>query len=288
MKHILPSLEALKVFESDARHLSFSLAAEELCLSKGAVSYQIKKLEQEIRSQLFDRNIRQVELTESGKRLHSTTKNIFDELRSALSDITRQTNTHDVSIAATTYVAARWLSPRVSSFSEKHPDISIIFHHSVNAEDFNLNDVDIAIHWGRCDGIANENVLLEIPMAMFPVGNPSIKTRLGSSVRHPIKKNITLLCEDRKEDLWQLWSNGRYDLDKNPRRYISDANVRVQATIDGQGIMLADEMMRNELTSGSLLPLSPHELRGFGYVIKTTTTRQLNPEANKLKDWLVG
>lgn len=288
MKHVLPSLEALKVFEAAARYSSFSAAANELCLSKGAVSYQIAKLEQEMGCPLFERQVRQVRLTEAGTRLHSTTRRFFDELTQTIKDINRQNNSHDVSIGATTYVAARWLSPRVSAFNEQYPDISMVFHHSVNADDFNLDDVDIAIHWSRCGDRPTKDTLLEIPMAMFPVCNPSIKSKLGPDGRGLIDPSITLLCEDRREDLWELWSQGRYDLDANAKRYISDANVRVQAAIDGQGVMLADEMMHNELVSGLLLPISSHELTGFGYVIKASPDRELNDEAEKLKNWLVG
>ena len=287
MKHILPSLEALKVFEASARYLSFSSAATELCLSKGAVSYQIKKLEQEIGCPLFERHVRQVRLTESGKRLYITTKGVFDELALTIKDINRPHSVHDVSIGVTTYVAARWLSPRISAFSEAYPDISIVLHHSVNADDFDLDDVDIAIHWSRCNDQIQEGRLLEIPMAMFPVCSAGVKAKLKSASHCLIDNSVTLLCEDRKEDLWQLWSDGRYDLDANPKRYISDANVRVQAAIDGQGIMLADEMMANELASGSLIPISSHKLTGFGYVIKTSPSRRLNDEAQKLKNWLV-
>ena len=60
MKHYLPPLDSLKVFESAARHLSFTLAAEELCISKGAVSYQVKKLEESLDSALFRRSVRNI------------------------------------------------------------------------------------------------------------------------------------------------------------------------------------------------------------------------------------
>ena len=72
MKHHLPSLDALKVFESAARQLSFSLAARELCITKGAVSYQIRKLEEDLDCALFRRSVRQVFLTHSGQQLLQT------------------------------------------------------------------------------------------------------------------------------------------------------------------------------------------------------------------------
>lgn len=80
MKHHLPLLDSLKAFEAAARHLSFSLAAEELCISKGAMSYQIRKLEEQVQCALFKRTVRQVYLTDAGQALLQTTKHIFEEL----------------------------------------------------------------------------------------------------------------------------------------------------------------------------------------------------------------
>jgi len=73
VKHSLPSLDALKVFESAARQLSFSQAARELCITKGAVSYQIRRLEESLDCALFQRTVRQVFLTRAGQQLLQTT-----------------------------------------------------------------------------------------------------------------------------------------------------------------------------------------------------------------------
>jgi len=81
MKHSLPSLDSLKAFESAARHLSFSLAANELCITKGAISYQIRKLEEELQCELFKRSIRQVYLTEAGQHLFKNTQTLFNEFK---------------------------------------------------------------------------------------------------------------------------------------------------------------------------------------------------------------
>ena len=77
MKHRLPSLDALKVFESAARHLSFSRAAEELFVTKGAVSYQIRKLETSLDCALFQRAVRQVYLTNAGQELMQVSQRLF-------------------------------------------------------------------------------------------------------------------------------------------------------------------------------------------------------------------
>ena len=126
MKHHLPSLDALKVFESAARQLSFSLAAQELCITKGAVSYQIRRLEGSIDCALFRRATRQVFLTNAGQQLLLATQQLFSGLTRTLGQIKPADSSYDVHVAVTTYVAMRWLSTRIAGFSEKHPDVSLV------------------------------------------------------------------------------------------------------------------------------------------------------------------
>ena len=93
--------------------------------------------------------------------------------------------------------------------------------------------------------------------------------------------SIPLLCEEIDLDLWQLWS--RDQPLANPHHMIEDANVRVQAAIDGQGIMLADALMQTESNNHSLVPISNHQLFGYGYVI---TPHSSHPQVHFLMQWL--
>ena len=111
MKHPLPGLDSLKVFEAAARHLSFAKAAEELCITRGAVSYQIRKLESELGTALFKRRVRQVLLTDAGQKMLQTTQQVFNDLKLGIERI-EPGQQQTILIAVTTYVASRWLSPR--------------------------------------------------------------------------------------------------------------------------------------------------------------------------------
>lgn len=297
MKHKLPPLDALKVFESAARHLSFSLAAQELCLTKGAVSYQIRKLEQSLDCALFRRSVRQVYLTKAGQRLLQTTQRLFSELEHTFEQIKPEDSSHDVVIGATTYVALRWLSTRISGFNERHPDVSILLQHSVNSDDFRIQDVDFAIRWDRMAGSDKRGLLLELPMSLFPVCSPQLLARHGISVTNKqleiadLCKNglesTPLLCEDRSLDLWQLWYGKQSRSLENPRRVIADANVRTQAAIDGQGWTMADALMQRELDSGALVVPFAHTLDGYGYAIQTYPGRFVSQSAQALGKWLI-
>ncbi len=297
MKHALPPLDSLKVFESAARHLSFSQAADELCISKGAVSYQIQKIEQSIDTALFKRSTRQVYLTEAGQKLFLTTGRLFEELGQTLGQLSPGEHEHDVTIGATTYVAMRWLSPRIARFSVQHPDVSMVFQHSVNSEDFKPGDVDIAIRWGACNGKRDASRLLELPMPLYPVCSPALLQKLclqecpGDIDRRffnePPFNSVVLLCEDRPMDLWQAWYGEAQPALSNPRRVVADANVRTQAAIDGQGWTMADALMQAEMKRGELVAPFQHRLSGYGYQLLVSPGRYISRKTRGLIDWLI-
>ncbi len=293
MKHSLPSLDALKVFESAARHLSFSLAAEELCLSKGAVSHHLRRLERQVGSTLFRRAVRQVYLTEAGQRLFMSTQRMFKELGDTLDQLKEDNNAQTVTIAVTTYVAVRWLSAQISEFNQSHPNVSIALQHTVNSTKFNIQDVDIALRWSSCNGKIEGARVAELAMPMFPVCSPKLLGKLGYSADKELKRNalttspcntVVLLCEERTQDLWSEWY-GDTTLN-NPRRIVSDSNVRVQAAIDGQGFMLADNLMMRELKNGWLVAPFSHQLTGYGYTLLSAPSRISSDNATDLRKWL--
>jgi DNA-binding transcriptional LysR family regulator len=296
MKHDLPALDGLKVFEAAARHLSFSQAARELCISKGAVSYQVRRLEESLDCALFQRDVRQVYLTHAGQQLLQTTQRSFAELAATIRQIKPGDHAHDVMIGVTTYVALRWLSPRISGFSQANPDTSILLQHSVNSEDFRIQDVDFAIRWDamQCDG--SQQRPLEMPMPLFPVCSPRLLESLdlpggaldAEQIASPPLDTIPLLCEeDRSLDLWQAWYGKQPRPLVNPRRIIADANVRTQAAVDGQGWTLADALMQRELDAGDLVAPFAHRLNGYGYAMLGSPARYVSRKALELRNWLI-
>ena len=297
MKHALPPLESLKAFEAAARHLSFSKAADELCISKGAISYQVRKLEENIDCTLFKRSIRQVYLTDAGQKLLQTTTRLFDEMAQTINQLAHTDNELNVSVAATTYVALRWLSPRITAFNQRYPNVSIVFKHSVNSDEFNLQDVDIALSWCRCDGSNSRHHIKQMPLPLFPVCSPELLAKIQLrphneklAINHfssAAFESVPLLCEDRRLDTWQHWYGENSPELKNPRRLITDANVRTQAAIDGQGWTMADALMQQELENGSLVAPFAHQLEGYGYALMASPNRHMNHKVKALRDWLI-
>ncbi|MGH1539080.1 MAG: LysR family transcriptional regulator [Arenicella sp.] len=295
MKHDLPSLDSLKVFEAAARHLSFSLAANELCLSKGAVSHQIRKLESDLDCSLFNRTVRQVYLTKAGQELFKTTQSVFQDLRDQFVQFNNNQQNQVITFAISTYAAARWLSRNIADFIEQHPEISIVLHHSVNSKDFKLSEVDLALRWCRCKGENSSNRLAEAALPMFPVCSPKLIERFGYSANtqlpheallQPPWSTIPLLCEDQPQDFWFEWATSFNLQLVNSRRTISDSNVRVQAAVDEQGWMLADELMANELDNNLLVSPFKACLTGHGYALLRQPSQIVSHKAQLLSDWL--
>lgn len=296
MKHDLPALDSLKVFEAAARHLSFVEAGDELCMSKGAVSYQICKLEEQLGQRLFERGIRQIHLTKSGQALYKTTSSIFAQLRKQLQQMSLDHALQPVTIAVSTYVAVRWLSHNLIGFSERYPDINILLQHSVNDESFDLSDVDLALRW--CDDALCESqqCVASAAIDMYPSCSPQLLSKLGidpdkpiavEQLQRPPLSDTLLLSDERKQDCWQQWFDLAGITLHNPSRLIKDSNVRVQNAVDGQGWMLADQLMHRELDNKSLVAPFNIILKGYNYALLCHPKRKLNPNAVKLKQWLI-
>ena len=267
MKHSLPPLDSFKAFEATARLMSFTRAAEELCVSKGAVSYQVKKLENHLGQVLFKRTTRQILLTDGGQVLLQQIQHWFTQLNSQLGQL-KNNQDDTLTIAVTTYTAVRWLSPRLAIYRQNQKQQIIILQHSVNETPPRDTSADVSIRWQYADKY-NDHF---IPAPLFPVISTKQAALLPQQplqpgqLHQPPWQQLHLLCEPREANLWYLWNNSQPI--SNTRQVIEDANVRVQAAIDGSGIILADHLMQAELDAGLLVELSSHCLQGVGYGIK--------------------
>ena len=151
MKRALPSLAALEVFEACARYASFTRAAEELGITQSAVSRQVAQLESFLGIPLFERVRRRVLITSAGKDYAEKIRVILRQTEKATDDITSAETGRVLHISSYATFAAKWLAPRLHSFSNKHPDIAYkltaLNHHCAFASPD--SGVDAAIHYGE-------------------------------------------------------------------------------------------------------------------------------------------
>lgn len=155
----LPNFSALRAFEAAARHENFSRAAEELRLTHGAISHQVRALEEELGRQLFVRHGRQVKITHEARKFAELLGKHFDEI-SAATDALRGGAAPRVALAAPPWFAARWLAPRLGGFIEQHPDIELVLQTAATAR----AEVDAAIVFdlGRHAGMDVEKLMDEV------------------------------------------------------------------------------------------------------------------------------
>ncbi len=143
----LPNFSALRAFEAAARHENFSRAAEELHLTHGAISHQVRALERELGLALFERHGKQVRITLQGAQYARQLAKAFADMAAASAALRRSPVHQRLTIAAIPVFAARWLAPRLGGFIERHPAINVVLQ---TGEQWLADGVDVAIR--RADG----------------------------------------------------------------------------------------------------------------------------------------
>jgi LysR family glycine cleavage system transcriptional activator len=152
MQQSLPSLNAVRIFEAAARLQNFTKAANEIHITQGAVSKQIKLLEQQLDCQLFIRTGPVLKLSESGKEFQAIAEESLSIIRRGTARIRNRSANNPLTISLLPSFAHNWFLPNLTSFEQKHPDISLRLALSYHAVDLNADsDIDLVIRLGRGD-----------------------------------------------------------------------------------------------------------------------------------------
>ena len=284
----LPPLNALRAFAVAGRYLSFTRAAEELHVTQAAISHQIKLLEDYLGMRLFRRLNRALLLTEEGQSyLPAVTQALAD-----LAVATERLQKHDVSGVLTVSVlpsfAARWLVPRLGRFRDAHPEIEVRIAPSDKLVQFEHDDVDVAIRYGRgvYPGLRADRVLTE---KIFPVCSPQLLTGQHPLHRPDDLKHHHLLHDDITVD-WRTWLLAAQVRDVDPHRgtFFTDSSLLIQAAVAGQGIALARGVLaEDELAAGRLV--RPFDLKlpaEFAYYLVCPETTAERPKVVAFREWL--
>src|SRR4029077_4217127 len=177
MRKPLPPLSSLRSFEAVARQLSFSNAAEELHVTPGAVSQQIRALEELLGTKLFDRTRRSVSLSDAGARMLPDIQAGLEMLSRAVSSKTTSFGERTLTISAAPSFASKWLLPRLPRFHEQHPDLDLRISATVGLADFRRERVDLAIRLGHGNypGLHAEPLFSEALTRYARLGSSSAK-----------------------------------------------------------------------------------------------------------------
>ena len=266
MARRLPPLNALRAFEAAARHLSFLKAAQELHVTPGAVSQQVKGLEAQLGLTLFRRLTRGVLLTDTGQLYAKRLGELFDGIDAATRELRRGEVAPVLTVSALPSFAARWLIPRLGCFNLGHPEITMRVIAESSPPDFVNSDADVAIRYGTglYPGLVGAQLF---PGIIFPVCSP----RLMEGA-HPIRTladlaHHTLLHDEPypgfEELSWKSWlaAVGAGSVEDRPGPIFSFTHMSLQAAASGQGVALGTAVLAgDDIAAGRLIRPLPHEV----------------------------
>ncbi|MGE3968047.1 MAG: transcriptional regulator GcvA [Dongiaceae bacterium] len=239
MPRRLPPLNALKAFEAAARHESFTKAAQELHVTQGAVSHQVKALETELGFRLFGRESQRLLITEAGRFYLEVVRDAFDRIASGTERLLERQNAGALTVTTSPNFASKWLVHRLGRFAEAHPDIDLRVSASLHHVDFAREDIDLAIRHGdgRWPGLHVTRLWVE---ELFPVCSPTLLQGRKTLRRPADLEHLTLLHINDRTD-WAKWLQAADVADADPGRgpIFNQASMAIDAAIDGQGVALA-------------------------------------------------
>lgn len=280
------SLNALRAFEATARHCSFSAAAEELAVTHGAVSRQVRMLEETFGISLLRRTAQGAEPTPEGQRLAAGLKRGFDEIHSSVD----QLKPGPLTLACSTSIMMYWVLPRLSSFQQKNPDVLLQYHMTSGPLDFARDKVSVAIRLSSQEpprDVIRTDICSEW---VGPVCSPEYLRTLELRTTTDLQR-ARLIYSHTRERAWLEWKEcyapeiGELILDEGfPHFYLL-----IQAARCGLGIANVPRMLvQDDLNSGTLV--AP-----FGFVagpnrltIWVASHLTERSETKRLIDWLSG
>ena len=285
MRDRLPPLTALRAFETAARHLNFSRAAEELSITHSAVSHQIKALEEHLGVKLFKRSGRAMLLTSDGQRLYVHVREAFSRLQRGVAELRADARRSSLTVSVLPGFAARWLVPRLPEFNRHHPDMDVNLRATLELTDFSREEVDLAVRFGAGSwpGLTAEKLLDE---DIFPVCSP--RYRDGRLPRTPEELLECTLLQDVYEP-WEQWFRA---VGVTPPASFhgpgfSESNLLLKAAVEGQGVALAlGVLVQAELKTGELVQCFPGLRARYAYYLVHPQQDPLPPKVTAFKAWL--
>lgn len=253
MGAVLPLL-ALRAFVETGRHGSLTAAAKAMGVTPGAVSLQLKQLQERLGVSLFDRTRHGVVLSAAGARVHPQLLQAFDQISSGLRMLESSGARTTLRISAAPSFAAQWLAPRLAGFSAAHPSIDVLLDASPQLMDLRADGVDVAIRHGlgTYPGLQSEHLLAPV---LLPVASPALLATVPPAATPQDCLRLPLLQDSSRSD-WRLWFqalglpvNDR--LERGPA--FEDDLLLVRAAVAGQGIALVRDIhAMGELADGRL------------------------------------
>ena len=258
MRPRLPPLNNLKAFDAAARHESFTRAAEELCVTQGAVSQQVKALEAALGIKLFNRERQRLIITEAGRDYLTIVRDALDRIALGTERLLQRQSTGVLTVSTSPDFAAKWLVHRLGNFAEAHSDIDLRVSATLHHVDFAREEVDLAVRHGDGNWPGLDTVQLSVEQ-LFAVCSPKLRTV------------------------------GVNDAEVTHGPVLNRASMVIDAAIDGQGIALARTTLAAwDLINGRLVRPFTEALRlSKTYWIVCPKATSNVPKIVTFRDWLL-
>ncbi|HEY2021576.1 LysR family transcriptional regulator [Paraburkholderia sp.] len=277
-------LNALRAFESSARHLSFTRAALELNVTQAAVSQQVRSLEERLGTTLFRRLPRGLAMTDEGLALRPVLSDAFDRIEAVLKQFDGGHFHEVLTVGVVGTFAVGWLMPRLKSFRDAHPFVELRLRTNNNLVDLATEGLDFAIRFG--DGTwpgSLATTLLDAPLALLCT--PEIAARVAQPGD---LANETLLRSYRVDD-WINWFAAAGIAPLPVRGPMFDSSrLMVEAAIQGAGIALAPALMfEREINTGRLVRPFDVEVHAGNYWLTCLKGKPMTPAMALFSQWIV-
>lgn len=289
MARRLPPLNALKAFEAAARHESFTRAAEELCVTQGAVSHQVKALESELGLKFFNREPQRLVLTETGQDYLVVVRDALDRIAIGTDRLLQRQSSGVLTVSTSPNFASKWLVHRLGRFAESHPKIDLRVSATLQHIDFAREEIDVAVRHseGPAAGLHSTPLYNE---ELFPVCSPKLLegahplTTPADLAHHP------LLHLDNRKD-WSKWLEAAGVPDSNLSRgpVLNQASMIIDAAVDGQGVGLSRTgLAAHDLINGRLVrPFGLALPVSYAYWIVCPKATANLPKIETFRQWLI-
>ena len=297
MHRPMPPLGALRAFEAAARHLSLTKAARELHVTAGALSHQIRGLEELLGLKLFERRVRSIALTTAGKQLYPGLQTGFQQIRDTVAELARSDNERVIVISTPPGFTAKWLAPRLYRFSLAHPDIDVRVSSSADNANFRTDGVDASVRNLKTGATEDAELVTEklLDMSFVPVCSPKLVQTHGSFAEPSALAHAPLIHDDTLSNrvevpTWPDWfaAAGVKSFDVSRGLRFNSADHALDATAEGGGVLLAHDVLAyDELRTGRLVVAFPLALpSGRAYYFICPRRREQHPHVQAFRAWI--
>lgn len=278
------SLNGLKAFEASARHLSFTKAAVELCVTQAAVSHQVKALENRLNVPLFRRTSRGLILSDEGSALQKPLTSFFDGLGRVLAQFERGRWEEVLTISVVGTFAVGWLLPKLPSFHAAHPFVDLRLFTNNNKVDLAGESLDYAIRFGS--GSWNG---LEAEHLFAPTFTPLCAPGVAQRLKRPLDLSGFELLRSYNLDDWPAWFR-TVEVERLAARgpLFDSAWMMVQVAMKTESIALAPPaLFIDDIVAGRLVQPFGQEVDLGAYWLTSLQTRPRSEAMTAFRDWLL-